>query len=75
MPYQSGQRLPGERASRLGHLEVLESDLVNSFVDDFCDFPNEVNSIRLAGQEHLPHCTDPLNLIFGVDGFVTNHQF
>ena len=28
MPYQAGNRLPGERASRTAHLEVLNSPLV-----------------------------------------------
>jgi hypothetical protein len=29
MPYNAGTRLPGERASRLSHLDVLKSELVN----------------------------------------------
>ncbi|GAI11437.1 unnamed protein product, partial [marine sediment metagenome] len=28
MPYKAGERLPAERASRLGHLDVLKSELV-----------------------------------------------
>ena len=35
MPYRSGERLPGERASRLGHLEVLKSELVNKLIKNF----------------------------------------
>ena len=35
MPYKAGDRLPGERASHLGHLEVLKSDLVRNLVRSF----------------------------------------
>ncbi len=37
MPYMKGDRLPGERASRLGHLEVLKSELVKKLVVQFED--------------------------------------
>ena len=37
MPYDAGQRLPAERASRLGHLEVLKSDLVRKLCNSFED--------------------------------------
>ena len=30
-----GDRLPGESASKLGHLEVLKSELVKKFVEQF----------------------------------------
>jgi hypothetical protein len=35
MPFQAGTRLPGESASKLGHLSVIESPWVKSLVDDF----------------------------------------
>lgn len=35
MPYGQGTRLPGEAASKLGHLAVIESEWVRSLVDDF----------------------------------------
>ena len=41
MPYREGSRLPGERASRLGHLEVLKSDLVKQLCQRFED--NEIS--------------------------------
>lgn len=37
MPYKKGRHLPGERASRLGHLEVLKSPLINQICSDFDD--------------------------------------
>lgn len=35
MPYNSGTYLPGERASKLGHLNVIESPWVRSLIEDF----------------------------------------
>jgi len=67
MPYKPGERLPGERASRLGHLEVLNSELVNKLVESFEDnsAPNISNK---SSWEPIPTQGDPLALIFGVDG-------
>ncbi|RQH04754.1 hypothetical protein [Paraburkholderia dinghuensis] len=35
MPYSQGSRLPGESASKLGHLAVVQSDWVKALVGDF----------------------------------------
>jgi hypothetical protein len=35
MPYNAGTRLPGERASRLAHLDVLKSELVNKLIKSY----------------------------------------
>ena len=35
MPYSPGSRLPGESASKLGHLSVVQSDWVRSLVNEF----------------------------------------
>ena len=35
MPYGQGSRLPGESASKLGHLSVLQSEWVRSLVQEF----------------------------------------
>ncbi len=37
MPFQQGKRLPGERASKIGHLEVLKNPLVNSLCEKLKD--------------------------------------
>ena len=67
MPYQGGKRLSGERASKLGHLDVVNSDLVNELVVQFEDqtpvqVETNANWIEIAGD------TEPLRLIFAVDG-------
>jgi hypothetical protein len=35
MPYSAGARLPGESASKLGHLAVIQSDWVRALVSEF----------------------------------------
>lgn len=67
MPYATGERLPGERASRLGHLDVLKSPLVKklceSFEDSFVSKPPVAGNWQLISS--LPK---PLSFVFGVDG-------
>ncbi len=69
MPYAQGTRLPGESASKLGHLAVLQSDWVRALVNEF-DSGNVVTKdpsntlwteIDLAGVE-------PLRNVWAVDG-------
>jgi len=67
MPYLKGQRLPGERASRLGHLEVLKSELVNKLVESFEDQGLATVSDN-SYWEPVPSGGKPLALIFGIDG-------
>lgn len=69
MPYKPGQRLPGERASRIGHLEVLKSGLVKRLCQSFEDPAFPRNSPSLTW-EPLPSAGGPLPLIFGIDGSV-----
>lgn len=67
MPYNAGTRLPGERASRLGHLDVLKSELVNKLVKSYESntlTANKNNSIW----EPVPNKGEPLPIIFGIDG-------
>lgn len=67
MPYNAGTRLPGERASRLGHLDVLKSELVNKLVKSYESnalAANKNNSIW----EPVPNKGEPLPIIFGIDG-------
>ena len=67
MPYMKGDRLPAEKASKLGHLEVLKSELVNRLVDQF-----EANGLATTADcscwEPIPSGKKPLTLVFGIDG-------
>lgn len=67
MPYEAGQRLPAERASRLGHLEVLKSDLVRKLCKSFEDNIAETPSIAPVW-EPIPSNKEVLPVVFGIDG-------
>jgi len=66
--YQQGSRLPGERASKLGHLDVLNSELVQELVRQF-EFP-EPQTGDDSGTPWTPFTQKalPLRIIFAVDG-------
>lgn len=68
MPYQSSQRLPGEHASRIGHLEVLKSDLVNRLCESFESKGLTTSEVEGVTWQDLPKEGSPLSLIFAVDG-------
>jgi hypothetical protein len=68
MPYRQGHRLPGERASRLGHLDVLRSALVNRLVDSFNYLDQTFDDQNQIHWQELNSNSDPLSIIFGVDG-------
>ena len=67
MPYLKGDRLPGESASKLGHLEVLKSELVKKFVQQF-EANGPATEVDYSQWEPIPQRGKPLTLIFGVDG-------
>jgi hypothetical protein len=67
MPYKDGERLPAERASRLGHLDVLKSELVKKLCKSFEDTVQ--SPIATTGSwRAIPSNGQPLPLVFGVDG-------
>jgi hypothetical protein len=67
MPYPAGNRLPGERASKLGHLEVLKSELVNRLCESF-ENPESTSEPFNVAWEAIPLTGTPLKIVFGVDG-------
>ena len=70
MPYQAGPRLTGaERASKLGHLEVVKSPFVKSLVDQF-EYPaaSEEEPGKDLWCEFDPAGIDPLRVVLAVDG-------
>ena len=69
MPYSEGTRLPGETASKLGHLAVIESRWVRSLVDDFesAVIPNG-DPARTGWLTFDPSGIEPLRGIWAVDG-------
>ncbi len=69
MPYTKGTRLPGETASKLGHLAVIESQWVKSLVEDFenAQSPDGDPSSTLW-IDFEPAGVQPLRNIWAVDG-------
>ena len=67
MPYQRGTRLPGESASRIGHLEVLKSPLVQKLCQSF-ENPQVAQDTADLPWVDIPEGGKPLRYIFGVDG-------
>ncbi|MEW6125699.1 MAG: hypothetical protein AB1757_01440 [Acidobacteriota bacterium] len=67
MPYQAGKNLPSEKASKLGHLEVLKSSLVQKLVASF-EQPSKGEETDTVYWESFPSAKLPLDIIFSVDG-------
>lgn len=69
MPYQPGKRLPGERASKLGHLEVIKCPLVQTLCQNFED-PDYTPDTSKATWQPLPPAGKELKIIFSADGSI-----
>jgi hypothetical protein len=69
MPYSAGDRLPAERASRLGHLDVLKSPLVNELCKTFED-PTIIQPQSQGEWLSLPCSGERLLFVFGIDGSI-----
>jgi hypothetical protein len=67
MPYQKGSRLPAERASKLGHLEVIKCPLVQKLCKNFED-PDYTPECSHAVWQELPKKGQELRIIFSSDG-------
>jgi len=67
MPYQKGSRLPAERASKLGHLEVIRCPLVQRLCKNFED-PEYVPEASSATWQSLPEDGKELRIVFSSDG-------
>ena len=67
MPYTRGNRLPGERASKIGHLQVVKSELVGRLVREF---QSDTAQSIAEGTNWEPVTTSekPLSIVFAVDG-------
>lgn len=69
MPYQKGFRLPAEKASKLGHLEVIQSPLVQKLCQNF-ENPNSLPSTLNVAWQQLPKGENELKIIFSADGAI-----
>ncbi len=69
MPYQKGLRLPAEKASKLGHLEVIQCPLVQRLCQNFED-PDYTPESTGAVWQQLPKGGKELGIIFSSDGSI-----
>jgi len=67
MPYQKGKRLPFEKASKIGHLDVIQSPLVKKLCDSFNDPNFQYNPAGINWQK-IPDDGQELKIIFAADG-------
>jgi hypothetical protein len=67
MPYQKGKRLPFEKASKIGHLEVIQSPLVKKLCESFNDPDCQCEPHGVSWQ-NIPSGGQELKLIFASDG-------
>lgn len=71
MPYQNQEgRLPAERASKLGHLEVIQSALVQKLCKSFNDPEYIEHTGCVSRWEKLPADGKELKIIFSTDGSI-----
>jgi hypothetical protein len=69
MPYQQGTRLPGEAASKLGHLAVIGSEWVRSLVQSFEQSPAAAaDDAKTPWVTFDPTAAAPLSRVWAVDG-------
>ncbi|HVP96751.1 hypothetical protein [Methanoregula sp.] len=67
MPYRAGGGLPAETASKLGHLDVLQSSLVQQLCQNFKK-PVIPVACKNIGWENIPDSGTPLRYYIGIDG-------
>ncbi len=67
MPYKGGNRLPSECASKLGHLDVIKSELVNEIINKFESSEAQEIESKITW-DPFEENKEPLRLIFSVDG-------
>ena len=69
MPFQAGTRLPGESASKLGHLAVTQSEWVKTLVEDFESTKGpDGDPSNTVWQKFDSAGVEPLRGIWAVDG-------
>jgi hypothetical protein len=71
MPYSQGTRLPGESASKLGHLAVVQSEWVKALVKEFDNAAeNTADPCKTLWTEFDPAGITPLRNVWATDGSI-----
>ena len=64
--YSGGARLSAEKASKLSHLDVLNSELVNKLLENFES--SSVNELKIDLEWNKYNISEKLEVVFAVDG-------
>lgn len=67
MPFKASRRLPGERASKIGHLEVLDNPLVQNLCKQLRDRQIDPAATGALWSNIEIHA-EPLSIVFSADG-------
>lgn len=69
MPYQSSSNLPGETASKLGHLTVTKSEWVKSLISDFDSaIQSDTDLSNTTWHQLSEQSAEPLKSVWATDG-------
>jgi hypothetical protein len=68
MAYNSGSKLPGERASKLGHLSVVQSEWVKSLIEEFESLAPDTEDPSATMWTPFSSSAAPLKNVWAVDG-------
>lgn len=77
MPYKPSTRLPGEKANKLGHLDIIKNPIIRELMRNFVLPPKKEKSKKHISWTPSVILSDPLPIIFAVDGsmqLVTSQQ-
>lgn len=66
MPYHGGSRLPGEFASKISHMDVIEDEFVKELASNFESVNKEDIEINAKWEEYSTD--EPLPVVYSVDG-------
>ncbi|WP_420578309.1 hypothetical protein [Ekhidna sp.] len=69
MPYEGGNRLGAEKASKLGHIDVVKSPLVQKLIEEF-EHPDEDNTPGEVKDNPIPEDQRSFPFVFAVDGSI-----
>lgn len=73
MPYAQSNRLSGERANKIGHFEVVNSDLVNRIINEFEEPNIDENALPTVEWKEV-NPSEILHTVFCVDGSLQTIQ-
>lgn len=70
MPYKAGGRLGAERASKLSHIDVVNSPLVNKLLEEFEHPIDEISLSEDLNIHNIPTEEKSFSHVFAVDGSI-----